>query len=36
MTCTGVGLAAVFKWNINRPDSVMCNVIPAFKSDQCL
>ncbi|KAA1257504.1 hypothetical protein LF1_53530 [Rubripirellula obstinata] len=27
MTCTGVGLAAVFKWNINRPDPVMSDVI---------
>ena len=26
-TCTEVGLAGIFKWNIKRPDSVMCNVI---------
>ncbi|KAA1256862.1 hypothetical protein LF1_57090 [Rubripirellula obstinata] len=27
MACTGVGLAAVFKWNINTPDPVMPDVI---------
>ncbi|KAA1257441.1 SMI1 / KNR4 family protein [Rubripirellula obstinata] len=27
MTCTGVGLAVVSKWNINRPDPVMSDVI---------
>ncbi|KAA1257209.1 hypothetical protein LF1_56090 [Rubripirellula obstinata] len=27
MACTGVGLAAVLKWNINTPDPVMPDVI---------
>ncbi|KAA1257524.1 hypothetical protein LF1_00110 [Rubripirellula obstinata] len=27
IACTGVGLAAVFKWNINTPDPVMRDVI---------
>ncbi|KAA1257532.1 hypothetical protein LF1_00190 [Rubripirellula obstinata] len=27
MACTGAGLAAVFKWNINRPGPVMPDVI---------
>ena len=27
MTCTGVRLAAVFKWNVNRPDPVISDVI---------
>ncbi len=26
MTCTGVGLAVVFKWNINSPDPMMSDV----------
>ncbi len=28
MDCTGVGLAAVFKWNINTPDPVNPDVRP--------
>ncbi|KAA1257453.1 hypothetical protein LF1_53020 [Rubripirellula obstinata] len=29
MTCTGVGLAGVFQWNINCPNPVMSDVIRA-------
>ncbi|EMI43999.1 hypothetical protein [Rhodopirellula sp. SWK7] len=33
ITCTEVGLAGFLKWNINRPDSVMCNVMAMMRID---